>query len=83
MQINTWNLSFLLRLCGSPGGLVGKKNLPARQEMQETRVQSLSQEDLVEEGMATQSSVLAWRVPWAEEPGGLQSMGSQGWTQPE
>ena len=47
-------------------------NLPA---MQETWVQSLGQEDLLEEGMATHSSILAWRIPWTEEPGGLQSMG--------
>ena len=39
-------------------------------------VQSLSQEDLLEEGMATHSSILAWEIPWIEEPGGLQSMGS-------
>ena len=45
--------------------------------MQETRVQSLSQEDPLEEEMATHSSILAWEVPWAEDPGGLQSMGSQ------
>ena len=50
------------------------KNLPA---MRETRVQSLGQEDSLEEGMATHPSVLAWRIPWTEEPGGLQSMGSQ------
>ena len=48
------------------------KNLPAMQEMQ---VQSLGQEDPLEEGMATQSSILAWRIPWTEESGGLQSMG--------
>ena len=40
-------------------------------------VQSLGLEDPLEEGMATHSSILAWRVPWTEEPGGLQSMGSQ------
>ena len=40
-------------------------------------VQSLGLEDSLEEGMATHSSMLAWRVPWTEEPGGLQSMGSQ------
>ena len=63
------------------------KNLPA---MQETRVQSLGGEDPLEKGIATHSSIiaekamaphsstLAWRIPWAEEPGGLQSMGSQG-----
>ena len=47
------------------------------QEMQETRFQSLSQEDPLEGEMATHSSVLAWEIPWTEEPGGLQSMGSQ------
>ena len=50
------------------------KNLPA---MQETQVQSLGPEDLLEKGMATHSSILAWRIPWTEEPGGLQSMGLQ------
>ena len=50
------------------------KNLLA---MQETWVQSLGWEDPLEKGMATQSSILAWRVPWTEEPGGLQSMGSR------
>ena len=50
-----------------------KKNLPARQEMQ---VQSLGWEDLLVEEMATHSSILAWEMPWTEEPGGLQSMGS-------
>ena len=45
--------------------------------MQETRVQALGLEDPLEEGMATHSRILAWRIPWTEEPGGLQSMGSQ------
>ena len=45
--------------------------------MQETQVQSLCWEDPLEEGMATYSSILAWEIPWTEEPGGLQSMGSQ------
>ena len=45
--------------------------------MEETRVQSLGREDPLEEGMATHASVLAWRIPWTEEPGGLQSIGSQ------
>ena len=45
--------------------------------MQETQVQSLSREDPLEKGMATHSSILAWRNPWTEEPGGLQSMVSQ------
>ena len=53
------------------------KNLPAMQETQETWVQSSGQEDPLEEGMATYSSILAWRIPWTEEPSGLQSMGSQ------
>src|SRR5574340_240593 len=50
------------------------KNAPA---MRETWVGSLGWEDPLEEGMATHSSILAWRIPWTEEPGGLQSMGSQ------
>ena len=50
------------------------KNLPA---MWETWVSSLGREDPLEKGMATHSSILAWRVPWSEESGGLQSMGSQ------
>ena len=47
------------------------KNLPA---MQETRVQSLGREDPLDKGMATHSIILPWRIPWTEEPGGLQSM---------
>ena len=50
------------------------KNLPA---MLETWIQSPGWEDPLEKGKATHSSILAWRIPWAEEPGGLQSMGSQ------
>ena len=49
------------------------KNLPA---MQETQVRSLGWEDALEKEMATQPSILAWRLPWTEEPGGLQSTGS-------
>ena len=45
--------------------------------MQETQVQSLGWEDPLEKGMATHFSILAWRIPWTEEPGGLQSMVSQ------
>ena len=51
------------------------KNPPAMQEIQEMRVRSLGLEDPLEEGTATHSSVLAWRTPRTEEPGGLQSMG--------
>ena len=50
------------------------KNPPA---MQEAKVLSLGQEDALEKEMATNSSILAWRIPWTEEPGGLQSIGSQ------
>ena len=50
------------------------KNLP---KVQETRVQSLAREDPLEKGMAIHSSILAWRIPRTEEPGGLHSMGSQ------
>ena len=53
------------------------KNLPA---MWETWVQSLGQEDPLEEDMATHSSILAWRIPWTEEPEGLQLTGLQSWT---
>ena len=49
------------------------KNLPV---MQVTWVRSLDQEDSLEKGMTTHSSILVWRIPWTEEPGGLQSMGS-------
>ena len=53
------------------------KNLPA---MQETWVRSLGREDSLEKGMATHSSILAWRIPWTEEPGGLQGV-TKNWTQ--
>ena len=53
------------------------KNPPAVQETQETWVQSLGWEDPLEKEMATHSSILAWEIPWTEEPGGLQSMESQ------
>ena len=58
---------------GYLGGL-GVKNPPA---VQETQVQSLGIKDPLEKEMATHSSILAWEMPWTEEPGGLQSMGSQ------
>ena len=53
------------------------KNLPA---IQETWVQSLGQEHPQEKEMAIHSNILAWRIPWTEDPGRLQSMGSQSWT---
>ena len=58
---------------GFPSGSV-VKNLPA---MQETQVRSLGREEPLEKEMTSQSSTLAWKIPWTEEPGGLQFMGSQ------
>ena len=63
----------------SSGSMV--KNLPAVQEIQEMRVQSLGWEDPLEREMTTHSSVLAWIILWTEEPGRLLSMGSQSQTQ--
>ena len=66
---------------GFPGGAV-VKNLPVKtEETQETQVPSLGRNDPLEEKMATHSSILASRISRTEEPGGLQSMGSQSWTQ--
>ena len=62
-----------------PGGSA-VKNLPATQELQELQelqVWSLGWEDPLEDGMETHASILVWRIPWAEEAGGLQPMGSQ------
>ena len=72
-QCLTWTLSFNM---GLPWWLMGK-NLPTEQERQETWVRALGQEDPLEKGMATHSSMLAWRILWTEEPGGLQSMALQ------
>ena len=60
---------------GFPGGAIGKE--PACQCKKEMGVQSLGWKDTLEEGMATHSSILAWRIPWTEEPDGLQSIGLQ------
>ena len=65
-------LTFLELILGFPCSLVGE-SLTA---MQETWVRSLGREDPLEKEMATHSSILAWRIPWTEEPGRLQSMGS-------
>ena len=65
--------SSIKQLWNFPGGSA-LKNLPT---LQETQVRILDQEDPLEEGMATRSSLLAWRIPWTEEPGGLQSIGLQ------
>ena len=74
-------VDILLAICLSPQTNMGAslvaqmvKNLPA---MLETWDQSLSWEDPLKQGMATHSSILAWKIPWTEEPGGLQSLGSQ------
>ena len=73
-------MNYSVGLQGIELGLVGSlvaqtvKNLPA---VQEAWVQSLGQENPLEKEMATHSSILTWRIPWTEEPGGLQSMGSQ------
>ena len=67
-------VSLLVRHLIGPLGAQTVKNLPA---MQETGVPSLGQEDPLEKGMPTHSSILVWRIPWTEEPGALQSMGSQ------
>ena len=74
ISINTWHLanSSVLQLALLVVQTV--KNLPA---MQETRVQSLGWKDPLEKGMATHSSILAWKIPWAEELGRLRSMGLQ------
>ena len=53
------------------------ENPPAMQESQEMWIRSLGQENILEEEMATHSSILAWEIPWTEKPGGLQSMGFQ------
>ena len=65
---------FYTYILGFPGDSV-VKNLPASSGDQETWVQSLGWKDPLEEEMATHSSILAWKIPWTEEPGGLQSQG--------
>ena len=77
---STWITSFqcynhpVKYILGFPGGSDGKESV----YNVEIWVQSLGWEDPLEKGIATHSSILAWRIPWTEEPGGLQSMGSQG-----
>ena len=68
-----WNIVWQLKIAQTV------KNLPA---VQETGVQSLDGEDPLEKGMATHSSILAWKSPWTAEPGGLRSVGSQSRTRP-
>ena len=69
MYVHTYIHVYIYVHMGFPGGPV--KNLPAMQETQETQVRSLGQEVPLEEGMATHSSIFAWRIPGTKEPGGL------------
>ena len=71
-----WGVYWTRKLFPSPGNLPDPGFKP-RSAIQETQIQSLGQEDLLEKRMATHSSILAWRISWTEEPGGLQSMGLQ------
>ena len=74
MRPSIW--SILENVLGFPGGSV-VKNLPAMQEPQEMMGQSLGWEYPLKEGMTTHYSILAWRISWTEEPGGLQFLGVQ------
>jgi len=85
VDLNIKKRTYLSAIChtynvflGFPDGSVVKnKNCLPLQQTQETWVQCLGWEDSLEEEMATCSSILAWKIPWTEEPDGLQSMGSQ------
>ena len=76
-MLSNLNLQNIIALQGFPGGAGNKKTHPPVQEMSETWAQFMGQEDPLDEDMATLSSILVWRIPWTEEPGGLQSIGSQ------
>ena len=65
---------------GFPGGPSGKEPACQYRQMEQTRLCSLGREDPLEKEMATHSSILAWRIPWTEQPGESQSTGSQSWT---
>ena len=83
LSLKSWNSKYIVsvftKTWASPV-VQQVKNLLAIKETQETWVWSLGREDSLEEGMATHSSILAWRILWTEEPGGLQSMESQSQT---
>ena len=66
--------AFIVHIRELPQWFNSKKNPPVMQELQEMRVRSLDQEDPLEEGIATHSSILAWTIPWTEGTGGLQSI---------
>ena len=70
LTLNVPNLKVDVAYKGFLSGIV-VKNLPVMQELQETQIRYLGQEDPLEEGMATHSNILAWRIPWTEESGGL------------
>ena len=72
MQGEGGSMIYYLPTTGAPLVALTVKNLPSM-----TGVQSLGREDLLQKEMTTHSSILAWKIPWMEEPGGLQSMGSQ------
>ena len=76
MMVQYENVHLVLNISSKGASLVTQmvKNLPA---IQETPVQSLGQEDPLEKGTPIHSSILTWRIPWTEEPGGLRSMGLQ------
>ena len=77
-ELHTLSVSCLIKLWIILPALESYYNLyGVSQELQETEVQSLGWEDPLEEGMVTHSSILAWRIPWTEETGGLQPIGSQ------
>ena len=68
---------FSIRMLGFPGGTSGEEPACQCKRREGPLVQSLDPDDPLEEGMATHSSTLAWRIPWTEEPDGLQTIGSQ------
>ena len=76
-KLDPGNVWTKIRLLGASKVALLVKNPPAMQETQETWVRSLGWEDPLEEDMASHFSILAWRIPWTEEPGRLQSIGSQ------
>ena len=73
----TLNVKIYVNLSFTSGTSLVAQTVKRLPTMRETWVQSLGQEDLLEKEMATHSSILAWKIPWMEEPGRLQSMGSQ------
>ena len=81
LEIGLLKVSPLLNCFLITGGLPRVSSVKNQPTMQETGLHSLGREDPLEKGMATHSSILAWEIPWTEQPGGLQSMGSQSRTQ--